>query len=304
MIGNATSWFTLPGEKEGMIAPKHGTRNATGNTHMKPLCIELFAGLHGWGIGAANEGFKVVGFDIVDMCSQIGVPHPEGDIHLVIQDVLTLHGRQFKDASLIVASPPCQQFSYFAMPWSRAKAIAAEYRSGNRDVKKLTALFDACFRIQREAIEAAGHFIPMVIENVRGAQPWVGRAKWFYGSFGLWGDVPALMPITGGHRFHQECVEGFKTAGMNWSDRTKHGQDFTRIAGRQAGVKAGHWFGDGGSYSPMAMMVSKRSARKAASAMIARIPQPLARWIAKVYFPKSDVGKLPESALPHGSEPA
>src|SRR6188508_2094368 len=31
---------------------------------------------------------------------------------LVIQDVLTLHGSQFKDAALIVASPPCQEYSY------------------------------------------------------------------------------------------------------------------------------------------------------------------------------------------------
>ena len=29
-----------------------------------------------------------------------------------------------------------------------------------------------------------------------GAQKWVGRARWHYGSFYLWGDVPALMPIS------------------------------------------------------------------------------------------------------------
>lgn len=28
---------------------------------------------------------------------------------------------------------------------------------------------------------------------MRGAQPWVGRARWNFGSFYLWGDVPALM---------------------------------------------------------------------------------------------------------------
>jgi site-specific DNA-cytosine methylase len=89
---------------------------------------------------------------------------------LVLQDVLTLHGSQFKGAALIVASPPCQEYSYMAMPWSRAKAIQAEYRSGARDVKNLTRLFDACFRIQREACEAAGRHIPLVVENVRGAQ--------------------------------------------------------------------------------------------------------------------------------------
>jgi hypothetical protein len=29
----------------------------------------------------------------------------------------------------------------------------------------------------------------MVVENVRGAQPWVGKAKANFGSFYLWGDV-------------------------------------------------------------------------------------------------------------------
>ncbi len=89
---------------------------------------------------------------------------------LVIQDALTIHGRQLKDAALIVASPPCQEYSYMAMPWSRAKQIEAEYLSGKRDVQQLTAMFDCCFRIQREACEASGRHIPLVVENVRGAQ--------------------------------------------------------------------------------------------------------------------------------------
>jgi len=57
------------------------------------------------------------------------------------------------------------------------------------------SLFESCFRIQKEACEAAGRHIPMVVENVRGAQKWVGRARWNFGSFYLWGDVPALMPM-------------------------------------------------------------------------------------------------------------
>jgi hypothetical protein len=156
----------------------------------EPLAVDMFCGLGGWTEGLLAAGYDVIGFDIER--------HVYGEhrypAQLVLQDVLTLHGSQFRDAALIVASPPCQEYSYMAMPWTRAKAIAAEYRDGRRDVNKLNALFDACFRIQREACEAAGRHVPMVVENVRGAQPWVGRARWMYGPYALWGDVPALMP--------------------------------------------------------------------------------------------------------------
>ncbi len=142
---------------------------------------------------------------------------------LVRQDVLTFHGSQFRNADLIVASPPCQEFSYMAMPWNRAKQIASALRgqgefpagyTGSRTIPQLTALFDACFRIQREASEAAGRYIPMVVENVRGAQPWVGRAPWNYGSFYLWGDVPALMPFT--HRAQKFNPDGTQHPQGSW----------------------------------------------------------------------------------------
>ncbi|MDE2426244.1 MAG: DNA cytosine methyltransferase [Elusimicrobia bacterium] len=163
-----------------------------------PLAIDLFCGLGGWTEGLLAEGWDVVGFDIKR--------HVYGEHHypaqLVVQDVLTLHGSQFRDASLIVASPPCQEFSYMAMPWRRGKQIAAALRgdgefpegyTGSRTVADLTRLFDACFRIQREACEAVGRKIPMVVENVRGAESWVGRSKRNFGSFYLWGDVPLLI---------------------------------------------------------------------------------------------------------------
>jgi site-specific DNA-cytosine methylase len=134
-----------------------------------PLAIDLFCGLGGWTEGLLAEGYEVVGFDIER--------HQYGDhrypAQLVVQDVLTLHGSQFKDATLIVASPPCQAYSYRAMPWKRAKALPPPDNT----------LFEACFRIQREACEAAGLHIPMVVENVRGAQKWVGRARWNLGSY-------------------------------------------------------------------------------------------------------------------------
>jgi hypothetical protein len=63
------------------------------------------------------------------------------------------------------------------MPWKRAKALPPPDNT----------LFETCFRIQREACEAAGRHIPLIVENVRGAQPWVGRARWNFGSFYLVG---------------------------------------------------------------------------------------------------------------------
>ena len=213
---------------------------------MRPLAIDLFCGLGGWTEGLLATGWDVVGFDmerhqylmpeeledgggskktkpvekrgwtagtaitlgIEGASSRPRIRLAKYPAQLVLQDVLTLDGRQFKDAQLIVASPPCTEFSYMAMPWSRGKQIAAALRGdispeglpvpfpeeyeGSRNRHQLTALFDACFRIQREACAAAGHHIPMVVENVKGAQPWVGRANANYGSFYLWGDIATV----------------------------------------------------------------------------------------------------------------
>ena len=140
-----------------------------------------------------------------------------------------------------MASPPCQAYSYRAMPWKRARALPPPDNT----------LFETCFRLQREACAAAGRHIPLVVENVRGAQKWVGRARWNFGSFYLWGDVPALMPRT---------IEAIK----------QHG------SGRE-------WFAGEGKISRMTS--SRSPARKMASAMIAKIPLPLSRHIGAVFHP-------------------
>ena len=303
-----------------------------------PLAIDIFCGLGGWTEGLLAEGYRVVGFDLErHVYGEASYP-----AQLVLQDVLTLHGSQFKDAALIVASPPCQEFSYMAMPWTKAKEKAKALRDGRDDPKRLTALFDACFRIQREAIEAAGHHIPLVVENVCGAQKWVGRARWHYGSFYLWGDVPALMPIvfkagvmkrgvshregSGETNFHQTTEQraearGVKVAtmGAGWypPGHLKHvpGLAFNTHAERATKNDGGSWFGiqDQREQKPRAdprdtianaaegckqagsgaawfdgevsSKSSKSTARKAASAHIAKIPYELARHIARSWKP-------------------
>ncbi len=234
---------------------------------MNPLAIDLFCGLGGWTDGLLAEGYDVVGFDIEQ--------HVYGDhrypAQLVVQDVLTLHGSQFRDATLIVASPPCQAYSYRAMPWKRAKALPPP----------CNALFGSCFRIQREACEAAGRHIPLVVENVRGAQKWVGRARWNFGSFYLWGDVPALMPTprrvakVGGLDWN-----GFKNGAPNY-----RGQAFNPAAqgravreGRKGAGAGAAWFDQN-----LCQLPSSSARRKFASAMNAKIPLPLSRHIAAVY---------------------
>lgn len=255
---------------------------------MKPLAIDLYCGLGGWAEGLLAEGYDVIGFDIER--------HVYGEHRypglLVIQDVRTLHGSQFKTAQLIVASPPCQAYSYRAMPWSRAKALPPPDNT----------LFEACFRIQREACEAAGRHIPLIVENVRGAQKWVGRARYSFGSFYLWGDVPALMPI---------ALRRGKSSGMNWSDQTKRGQDFTRLAWQEAiknnggswfniannttsskgrnpdgrKGKGGTWFQEYGPDQGSRNFGSKSPRRKMYSAMIAKIPLTLSRHIGATFRP-------------------
>jgi hypothetical protein len=289
---------------------------------VKPLAIDLFCGLGGWTEGLLAEGWYVVGFDIERHEYWVPEAVPDGDgskgtrpvakrgitqgcavslgmeganakprtkmlrypAQLVLQDVLTLHGSQFKDAALIVASPPCQGYSYRAMPWSRAKALPPPDNS----------LFEACFRIQREACDAAGRHIPLVVENVRGAQKWVGRARWNFGSFYLWGDVPALMPkpassLSG---IAKNQPVGRKTLGhVNQRDGYGHTRHLTNQA-ESDGVKqhkSGRaWFADPDSISGSTS--SKSNARKAASAMIAKIPFVLSQYIAATFKPNEAVG--------------
>lgn len=144
---------------------------------MRPLLIDLFCGLGGWTLAFLDEGWDCIGFDIER--HDYGTGGYPGQ--LVLQDVCTLEGSQVAHADCIVASSPCQEFSYRAMPWKRAKALGPPVLG--------IKLFWQAFRLQREIELATGRKVPLIAENVRGAQQWIGQAQANYGSFYLWGDI-------------------------------------------------------------------------------------------------------------------
>ncbi len=346
---------------------------------MKPLLIDLYCGLGGWAEGFLAEGWECVGFDVerhryprirhipsatklagnnggkgakvwseraiqrlkdsIDDCEVLD-QWQEYPGQLVLQDALTLHGSQFKNADCIVASPPCTEYSYMAMPWSRGKQIARALRgqgefpegyTGSRTIEQLNALFNACFRIQREAIDATTRncpscggkgfmiwyvnethdcercygkgyvqrYIPLIVENVKGAQPWVGRAKANYGSFYLWADVGMVgRNVTGpGLKFGELCAPAKNGQKFN-PDGTAHGPgSWFKIANsRERGQKINGPRRDrqlrsgefGWHKTIMADGTSKSAKRKAASAQIAKIPFALSSYIARVYHPQKE----------------
>lgn len=224
---------------------------------MPPVALDLYCGLGGWTEGLLAAGWRVIGFDIEPRF----MGRYPGD--LVLQDVLTVDGRKARGkVDLIVASPPCTEPSYRAMPWSRAKKLNAE-----GPPHTFIALFNACFRIAEEA------GCPVIVENVKGAQPWVGRAKWHYGSFYLWGNVPALMPPT---------MNGAKVPGQDWNRHKKTGETSPhwRLEGIKQRGSGPEWFDQG-----IAALPSSSPRRKEASAQIAKIPFDLAYHIGQVFYP-------------------
>lgn len=280
----------------GISLPSGGVR--------EPLAADLFCGLGGWTEGLQAEGWCCRGYDIE--AHEYGEERYPGEF--VQRDILEMHGREIADVDLIVSSSPCTKYSYMAMPWTRAKAQAAIIRADltGEALRELNALFDAQFRIQREACEAAGRYIPMVVENVRGAQPWIGRAAGHYGSYYLWGDVPALLPAPvnarknpgfrfdgSGKSFQTESVErhveGLKLPSPQ--GRRADPGNGARFTSRDCGVEAAEGRKGGGAGAAwfdqnLCQLSSKSSARKAASAKIAKIPFALSSHIARVYRPQ------------------
>lgn len=195
---------------------------------MKPLAVDLYCGLGGWSDGLLADGWRCVGYDIER--HEYGEPRYPGE--LVLQDVLTLDGAQFKDAALIVASPPCQAFSYMAFKGSKVPGF--------------------CFD------RGGGSFQTAAVESVKNS-----GGSWFnVGSAG--------QKVTGNNPVHALAADGRKRRDHDGYQRS-HPDAFGWRAPRTS---------------------SATTARKMASAMIAKIPFPLALHIARTFKPAAELVRV------------
>jgi hypothetical protein len=170
---------------------------------MKPLAIDLFCGKGGWTNALLDVGFRVMGFDIN--------PQPEYRGEFIQCNVLDLNLSDCIDFA--VCSSPCEQFSVHCMkhfhPNPAYPALAIEL-----------------FNHARNLLESLG--IPYVMENVRCAEKFIGRAVNHCGPFYLWGNaVPAL--------FSKECYAACK--GMSSSKDEQGQRIYATAASRMTSTK-------------------------------------------------------------------
>jgi hypothetical protein len=222
----------------------------------RALALDLCCGLGGWTIGLLAAGWDVIGFDVEAWAGYPG--------KLVLKDVREVGGKDYPGVSLVCASPPCQEFSYRSFPFKRCRELAAT-------VPPDKSIWEACERIAKECNA------PLVLENVRGAQPYMGKAKAHYGPFYLWGDVPAILPIGKPCKgfVHRRNANG---KAIGW----KSGSERVNFPGECERKEPVNRFSD----HPSAQMSSKSISRKEWSAKAAMIPQELSTWIGKCFYPK------------------
>lgn len=133
--------------------------------------LDLYCGLGGWAQGFVEQGHEVTGYDIIDFAEK----YPG---KFVKADLLTLS--DFPSADLVVASPPCTDFSKASFPatWKSVQKFPP-------DIPGALKLFNRVFEIVE--LVKPRYFI---IENVRGAQKYVGKARMHIGSRYFWGNFP------------------------------------------------------------------------------------------------------------------
>lgn len=170
---------------EGKLCEKR--REREGGVRREFRMLDLFCGRWGWSRAFAARGWECVGVDLVEPQE---IPTGCEFVKMDALDVLWLpvyqgfrlfrSGGNVCNFDFICASSPCEKFSVFQIKNFHPDPPYPEI--GVR-----------LFNHTREICEASE--IPYIIENVRAAERFVGRATNHSGSFYLWGTaVPPLLP--------------------------------------------------------------------------------------------------------------
>ena len=127
------------------------------------LILDICCGLKG-----ASQAFVERGWDVitVDIDPQF---NPD-----IVTDIRTWHYAGAKP-DFIWFSPPCDEFARESMPWCKTGKVPD------------MSIVNACLRLKNETQPRY-----WVLENVRGAVPYLGQPRARYGAFFLWGYFPDI----------------------------------------------------------------------------------------------------------------
>ena len=139
---------------------------------MKNLTVlDLYCGLGGWSYGFVKNGISTTGYDILDFSKD----YPG---KFIKADLLKTDIKDHYD--VIVASPPCTDFSKSSFPKTWKSVIRYP-----PDIEMAKKLFNRVYEIV-DMVKPDYY----IIENVRGSQKFMGVAKTHIGSRYFWGSYP------------------------------------------------------------------------------------------------------------------
>ena len=259
------------------------------------MALDLYCGIWegGWANGLVKAGWDVIGVDIEDQGGYAG--------HKIVADVLEIAKDVEKwfpalKFDLVVASPPCQEFSVSSQPFKRSRE---KFNLQNPPDRRL---WDAAVKIAKD-LKA-----PLILENVRGAEKFMGKRTWNYGSYYFWGEMPALIPIPflkeNGIMSHRKGFQrskpgsgsdptgGYKCLPLDgkvflgnvqsrWGDRKD--DEIKKISKERSGLQRTKniFVGECDRIDG----VKDGLSRKKWAAQAAMIPEELSEWIGKVFYP-------------------